>query len=69
MIPGFSNSTPLWTESGNLPAVSWVVPSATVSDHSPARVSAGQSYVMSLINVVAQSHDGGGFHNHVAPMR
>ncbi len=66
-------------KSGNLPAVSWVVPSATVSEHPPARVSAGQSYVTSLINAIMQSpdwsstaifltwDDWGGFYDHVVP--
>ncbi|HYL50887.1 MAG TPA: alkaline phosphatase family protein, partial [Acidimicrobiia bacterium] len=31
--------------SGTLPSVSWIVPSQTVSEHPPGRVSAGQSYV------------------------
>jgi phospholipase C len=42
---------------GTLPAVSWVVPSGTVSEHPPARVSAGQTYVTSIINAVMQSPD------------
>src|SRR5579859_1730782 len=43
--------------SGSLPAVSWVVPSGEVSEHPPAPVSFGQSYVTSLINAVMQSPD------------
>ena len=39
-------------KSGTLPAVSWVVPSGEVSEHPPAPVSFGQSYVTSLINAV-----------------
>ena len=42
-------------ERGTLPAVSWVVPSGDVSEHPPARVSVGQSYVTSLINAVMAS--------------
>jgi phospholipase C len=64
---------------GTLPAVSWVVPSDAVSEHPPSRVSAGQSYVTSLINAVMSGPDWdstavflawddfGGFYDHVAP--
>jgi len=64
---------------GTLPAVSWVVPSGALSEHPPAPVSAGQSYVTSLINAVMHSpdwkstaifltwDDWGGFYDHVAP--
>lgn len=65
--------------SGRLPAVSWVVPSGTVSEHPPAPVSFGQSYVTSLVNAVMRSpnwrstaiflawDDWGGFYDHVVP--
>jgi phospholipase C len=68
-------------QSGSLPAVSWVVPSGAVSEHPPARVSDGQSYVTSLINAVMRSRDWsssaiflawddwGGFYDHVPPPR
>jgi phospholipase C len=64
---------------GTLPAVSWVVPSAPVSDHWPAAVSAGVAYVTSLINAVMNGpdwdssaiflawDDWGGFYDHVVP--
>ena len=64
---------------GTLPAVSWVVPSGDVSEHPPAPVSFGQSYVTSLINAVMHSpdwsstaiflawDDWGGFYDHVVP--
>ena len=64
---------------GTLPAVAWVVPSGPVSEHPPAAVSAGQSYVTSLINAVMESpnwdskaiflawDDWGGFYDHVVP--
>ena len=42
---------------GTLPSVSWVVPSDAVSEHPPSPVSAGQSYVTSLINAVMKSPD------------
>jgi len=64
---------------GKLPAVSWVVPSGAVSEHPPAPVSYGQSYVTSLINAVMKSpdwdssaiflawDDWGGFYDQVVP--
>ena len=66
-------------KNGTLPAVSWVVPSGSVSEHPPAPVSFGQSYVTSLINAVMKSpdwdstaiflawDDWGGFYDHVVP--
>ena len=65
--------------SGTLPAVSWVVPNTAVSEHAPFSVSAGQSYVTSLVNAVMNSpdwsstaifvswDDWGGFYDHVPP--
>ncbi len=38
-----------------LPAVSWVVPSQKVSDHPPALISVGQTYVTGLIDTIMQS--------------
>ncbi|HLN16651.1 MAG TPA: alkaline phosphatase family protein [Acidimicrobiales bacterium] len=64
---------------GTLPAVSWVTPSGEVSEHPPAPVSYGQSYVTSLIDAVMRSpdwdssaiflawDDWGGFYDHVVP--
>jgi phospholipase C len=64
---------------GTLPAVSWVVPSGDVSEHPPSRVSAGMSFVTSLVNAVMRSpdwdstaiflawDDWGGFYDHVVP--
>jgi phospholipase C len=66
-------------KSGTLPAVSWVVPSGAVSEHPPAPVSYGQSYVTSLVNAVMNSpdwgstaiflswDDWGGFYDHLVP--
>ncbi len=66
-------------KAGTLPAVSWVVPSGAVSEHPPAPVSFGQSYVTSLVNAVMRSpdwdstaiflawDDWGGFYDHVQP--
>ena len=64
---------------GNLPAVSWVVPSQLNSEHPPARISDGQAYVTGLVNAVMRSpdwastaifltwDDWGGFYDHVQP--
>ena len=66
-------------KAGTLPAVSWIAPNGTVSEHPPGLVSAGQSYVTGLINAVMQGpdwsstaifldwDDWGGFYDHVAP--
>jgi phospholipase C len=68
-------------QGGTLPAVSWVVPSGEVSEHPPAPVSYGQSFVTSLVNAVMRSpnwdssaiflswDDWGGFYDHVVPPR
>src|SRR5947209_2512484 len=67
------------TKAGTLPAVSWVVPNGRVSEHPPALVSLGQSYVTRLINAIASGpdwnstaiflswDDWGGFYDHVRP--
>jgi phospholipase C len=64
---------------GTLPAVSWVAPNSAVSEHPPGLVSAGQSYVTSLIDTVMRGpdwdstaiflawDDWGGFYDHVVP--
>jgi phospholipase C len=66
-------------KNGTLPAVSWVVPNGKVSEHPPALVSDGQSYVTSLIDAVMAGpdwsstaiflawDDWGGFYDHVVP--
>jgi phospholipase C len=66
-------------QNGTLPAVSWVVPSGDVSEHPPFSVSAGQSFVTSVVNAVMKSpdwsstaiflgwDDWGGFYDHVVP--
>jgi len=66
-------------KTGALPAVSWVVPSGGVSEHPPALVSKGQTFVTTLINTVMSGpdwkdcaiflawDDWGGFYDHVAP--
>jgi phospholipase C len=64
---------------GTLPAVSWIVPNAVVSEHAPGLVSVGQRYVTTLVNAVMQGpawedsvifiswDDWGGFYDHVMP--
>jgi phospholipase C len=64
---------------GTLPAVSWVDPNGRVSEHPPALVSAGETYVTGLINAIMRSpdwsstaiflawDDWGGFYDHVRP--
>src|SRR5450432_3913715 len=41
-------------KAGTLPAVSWIVPENTVSEHPPAKISLGQAYVTGLINAAMQ---------------
>ncbi|HUH79167.1 MAG TPA: alkaline phosphatase family protein, partial [Methanoregula sp.] len=64
---------------GTLPAVAWITPNQTVSEHPPARVSFGQAYTTSLINAAMEGpewnstaifltwDDWGGFYDHVVP--
>jgi phospholipase C len=64
---------------GTLPAVSWIVPNALVSEHASNPVSAGQTYVTGLINLIMQSSawkstaiflawdDWGGFYDNLRP--
>jgi phospholipase C len=71
----------LEAEHGTLPQVSWIVPSFDVSEHAPALVSAGQTYVTHLVNTIMKGpnwkdcviflawDDWGGFYDHVAPPR
>ncbi len=42
---------------GTLPAVSWITPAQAVSEHPPALVSRGQTYVTSLIDAIMRSRD------------
>ena len=64
---------------GTLPAVSWINPTGSVSEHPPGLVSAGQTYVTNLINTLMRGpdwdstaiflawDDWGGFYDHVVP--
>jgi phospholipase C len=64
---------------GTLPAVSWITPSQTNSEHPPASVHEGQAWVTNLVNSVMRGpdwnstaiflswDDWGGFYDHVTP--
>ena len=64
---------------GKLPSVSSIVPNAAESEHAPALVSDGMSYVTGLINAIMRGPDGdstaifltwddwGGFYDNVVP--
>jgi phospholipase C len=66
-------------KNGTLPAVMWIAPNSKNSEHPPALVSTGQSYVTGLINAAMQGpdwdstaiflawDDWGGFYDHVVP--
>jgi phospholipase C len=66
-------------KAGTLPAVSWIDPNGRVSEHPPALVSAGQTYVTGLIDAIMRGpdwdstaiflswDDWGGFYDHVKP--
>jgi len=66
-------------KAGTLPAVSWLAPSQTDSDHPPASVHQGQAYLTAVVNAAMQSpdwsstaiflqwDDWGGFYDHVVP--
>lgn len=66
-------------KTNTLPNVSWVIPDIADSEHPPALVSRGQSYVTNVVNTVMHSKawnstaiflswdDWGGFYDHVVP--
>jgi len=66
-------------QTGTLPAVSWVTPSQSNSEHPPGSVHQGQAYVTAVINAAMKSpdwsstaiflgwDDWGGFYDHVRP--
>ena len=66
---------------GTLPAVSWIVPNHSNSEHPPASIAAGQAWVTRIVNAVMRSpdwsstaiflswDDWGGFYDHVVPPR
>jgi len=65
--------------SGNLPAVSWVIPTGQASDHAGYNNGSGPAWVASIVNAVGNSSywsstaifitwdDWGGWYDHVAP--
>ncbi|HEX4490527.1 MAG TPA: alkaline phosphatase family protein [Acidimicrobiia bacterium] len=68
-------------QAGNLPAVSWVIPTQPVSDHPPASVADSQKYATYVIDQIMKSpdwgstaiffgwDDWGGFYDHEVPPR
>jgi len=64
---------------GRLPKVSWIAPSGLTSEHPPALVSRGETYVTRIVNAIMRSpnwqhtaifltwDDWGGFYDHVVP--
>jgi len=66
-------------QNGTLPQVSWVIPNLDQSEHPPAAIVNGMSYVTTLVNAVMQGpewstaaifvawDDWGGFYDHVPP--
>ena len=66
-------------KNGTLPAVSWITPSGTNSEHPPSSIHEGQAWVTNLVNTVMQGpdwkstaiflswDDWGGFYDHVVP--
>ena len=67
--------------SGNLPAVSWIVTPARVSEHAPASVCVGENWTVQMLNSLMRGPDWsstavfitwddfGGFYDHVAPQQ
>lgn len=68
-------------KAGTLPSVSWICSNGQDSEHPPALVSLGRSYVTSIVNASRRSpswnsvaifiiwDDWGGFYDHVVPPR
>jgi phospholipase C len=58
-IKNIAPTTQLFTDAknGNLPSVSWVVPSGDDSEHPPGDIEAGQDHVTSVINAIMKSKD------------
>ena len=66
---------------GDLPAVSWIVPSQRSSEHPPALISVGEEWVTKIVDAAMRSSDWpstaifvvwddwGGFYDHVVPPR
>ena len=68
-------------KTGTLPSVCWISPNGQDSEHPPAKVSVGQSYVTKIVDAAMESpdwkstaifitwDDWGGFYDHVPPPR
>ena len=66
-------------KSGQLPAVSWVIPNGSDSEHPPASMCEGENWVVGILNALMQESawassavfitwdDFGGFYDHVSP--
>src|SRR6202011_1639428 len=66
-------------KAGTLPAVSWIAPNSAVSEHPRSLVSAGQTYLTTLVDTIMRTpawsstaiflswDDWGGFYDHVVP--
>ncbi|MRN41736.1 MAG: hypothetical protein FIO02_11960, partial [Nitrosopumilales archaeon] len=79
--PHFVNRTQIFTDlkSSSFPQVSWVIPSAPISEHPPASITVGMNWVKHVIDAIMVSpywsstaivltwDDYGGFYDHVAP--
>jgi len=57
--PHFVNSSEFFVDAANgtLPNVSWIMPTFNNSDHAPASLANGQSWVASIVNAVERSPD------------
>lgn len=81
VLQSTSNPAPILTDISNnqLPAVSWIIPSAKNSDHAGEGDGSGPSWVASIVNAIGNSaywsntaifitwDDWGGWYDHVAP--
>jgi phospholipase C len=66
-------------KNGTLPSVAWITPAQKYSEHPPASISLGQSYVTGLVDAIERGpdwkntaiflswDDWGGFYDHVVP--
>ena len=76
-----TDATQFYTDAqnGTLPQVSWVIPNSGFSEHPPADIVTGMTYVTGLVNAVMNSpqwnttaifiawDDWGGFYDHITP--
>ena len=59
-VGNIQDASHLFTDaaSGALPAVSWVVPNSTVSEHPSSSITTGQAYVTNIINAIMKNRLG-----------